>query len=143
MNNIIKILQKAGLFLFGILLIIWGYKVNATNLEAKSEEEKKNKEAEQPVAIPQVEEIKEEKTEIAKEPEDKKVPVVPKVANEPKPIQQVKPKAVDSSPAKSTVTTPAIEKKVESMPAETPAKVEEPKQTVIETATPEESSGTE
>lgn len=145
MKNIIKILKKAGLFLFGIVLIIWGYKVNATNLEekVKAEEDKKNKEAEQSIITPQAEEATIEKAEAPKEPETKKEPAAPKVANGQKEVQQTKPRIPAATPAKTPSTTSVAEKKTESKASEEPAKVEEPKQTVIEKATPEESSGTE
>lgn len=139
MNNIIQVLKKIGLFLFGILLIIWGYKVNAANNEekTKAERESNNKEiGQQPVNVPADNNPAEQdtlKTEIKK--------VVTPKANDKKAVPQAKPKVSAPTPAKSPEST--VEKKTESKVVEEPVKVEEPKQTVIEKETPEESSGTE
>ncbi|EGK02834.1 hypothetical protein [Dysgonomonas gadei] len=127
MRNIIQNIKKITLFLFGVILIIWGYKVNAANNTAKAEEEKDKatKEVEiLPVAATEKEEDKPQ-TEQPAEPQAKEV----------KKETPVKPKAVS--------TVPAVKKEVEKKIEEEPKKVEEPKQTIIEKATPEEASGTE
>jgi hypothetical protein len=94
MNNIVQILKKAGLFLFGVLLIIWGYKVNAANIEekAKTEEEKKNKETEQPVATPPANKDS-IKTEPQKTSEVKKETAGQKAGNKQKEATQAAPKS--------------------------------------------------
>jgi len=139
MNNIIQVLKKVGLFLFGILLIIWGYKVNAANIEEKAKEEKENNNKEieqQPVNVPSINDNPTKADSLKVEPKEV---VPPKSTNNKKAAPQPKPK----TPAETSKTpVPLVEKKAESKPAEEPVKVEE-KQTVIEKATPEESSGTE
>lgn len=141
MNNIIQVLKKVGLFLSGILLIVWGYKVNAANIEAKAKEEKEsNKETElQPVVAPPANQVEAETESTVTEPTKKTA--TPKDSEAKKEAPQNKAKASVPSPAKTSA--PAVEKKVEKKATEESAKVEEPKQTVIEKATPEESSGTE
>lgn len=110
MNNILNIIKKIALFLFGVILIIWGYKANAANTEKEGKAIEPMKDILEPVlnAI-----------------EEKNV----KPEDEPKPVQEPK-KQVTPQPT-------AKEKKVDEK------KIEEPQQTVIEKATPEESSGTE
>lgn len=126
MNKIVQNIKKVGLFLFGVILIIWGYKVNATNNENKAKEEKAEKEVEESKSEIDKEEIKPDTIETEKtlpisttpSVHEKKQPIAPK------PIQKVETKI----PEQKKTETP---------------KVEEKKETVIETATPEESSGTE
>lgn len=110
MNNILDTIKKIALFLFGVILIIWGYKANASNTakEAKAIEPMKD------ILEPALNAIEEKSA---------------KTKAESKPIQDTKKQAVPQAVAK--------EKKVEEK------KIEEPQQTVIEKATPEESSGTE
>ncbi|MBF0648475.1 hypothetical protein IR083_06570 [Dysgonomonas sp. GY75] len=131
MRNIIQNIKKITLFLFGVILIIWGYKVNAANNTAKAEEEKDKatKEVEVlPVATTEKEEDKPQ-TEQPAEPQAKEVKKETPVNTPAKP--------------KAASTVPAVKKEVEKKIEEEPKKVEEPKQTIIEKATPEEASGTE
>ncbi|MFQ9315494.1 hypothetical protein [uncultured Dysgonomonas sp.] len=139
MNNIVQILKKTGLFLFGVLLVIWGYKVNAANTEekAKEEKEKNTKEVEQPIVLPPADEPKTEEQPVKEEVKSLTAPA--KVSTEKKKAEDVKPKASTTPQTKKAST--AVENKKENQTEE--KKVEEVKQTVIEKATPEESSGTE
>lgn len=141
MNNIIQILKRIGLFLFGVLLVIWGYKVNAANTEekAKDEKEKNTKEVEQPIVLPPADEPKAEELPVKEEVKSLTAPA--KVSPEKKKTEDVKPKASATPQTKKSAT--AVESKKEKENQTEEKKVEEVKQTVIEKATPEESSGTE
>lgn len=50
MKVIVEWIKRIGLFLFGIALVIWGYKANAANNEKIKEEEKAQKEKSTPPA---------------------------------------------------------------------------------------------
>lgn len=43
MKTAVQLLKKTGLFLFGIVLIVWGYKANATNAKAETKQPEKPK----------------------------------------------------------------------------------------------------
>lgn len=91
MNNIWEIIKKAGLFLFGVVLIIWGYRANASTgkvgalpaksgfgellnsyeeeLNAKAEELKPEPKKVEPVKVVKTQVAPEKKPEIATEPQ--------------------------------------------------------------------------
>lgn len=115
MKYIIQNIKKSLLFLFGIVLIIWGYKVNASNSEEKTQNEKDK-------AVQETE----------KQPDI--ISVQDSVKQDETPKTKVESAVVDTEKKKQT------EKKAKEEPVK---KVEETKETVIETATPEEASGTE
>lgn len=93
MNNIVQILKRIGLFLFGVLLVIWGYKVNAANAEekAKEEKEKSTKEVEQPIVLPPADEPKIEEQPVKEVVKSLASPT--KAPAEKKKTEDVKPKA--------------------------------------------------
>ncbi|MBK5719984.1 hypothetical protein JGH11_03775 [Dysgonomonas sp. Marseille-P4677] len=130
MTDFIQNIKKIILFLFGVILIIWGYKANATNNEAKIEDEKENTSQETEIVplVPIEEEIN-IKTESEPEQLEKKVVEETKQTT---PLQTSQPVSVKPS-----------QKKTAEPKTEEPKKVEETPPIVIETATPEESSGTE
>lgn len=124
MGNIVQLLKKIGLFLFGVALIIWGYKANATNkTESAKVDETPKKEADIAESITQKEQEQEKEEE----------------AEKPKP----KVKVLSNTDVKKTETKKAeVKSEEKKKPKETP-EVSEPTKPVVEKATPEESSGTE
>lgn len=130
MKEIVQGVKKVGLFLFGTVLIVWGYKANAS--EAKSDESPKDLAKEQnPIVIPDAnsgEEVEREDTPVKEE-----LPVTTSAAKPATPTQK-------ESTKKKEVPVKAAETKSESKPAE---KEKVQQQTVVETAGAEESSGTE
>jgi len=133
MNNIIQTIKKTVLFLFGVLLIIWGYKVNATNNDAKAQDEK-DKTAQESEKQPDITLAE----DTIKQPKTSKTDTEPATQDTGKKKQPV-------APAKSkNDSVPTVKKQPVKKDKEEPVKkVEETKETVIETATPEEASGTE
>ncbi|GAB6120794.1 hypothetical protein [Dysgonomonas termitidis] len=131
MRNIIQNIKKITLFLFGVILIIWGYKVNAANNTAKAEEEN-DKAAKEVEVLPVT----------ATEKEDEKPQTEQPAEAQPKEVKKETPVNTPAKP-KAVSTVPAVKKEAEKKVEVEPKKVEEPKQTVIEKATPEEASGTE
>lgn len=117
MTNIINIAKKVILFLFGIFLIVWGYKVNAANSIEKVKEEKDNvskKELEQAFPIPTKEEVK--------------------------PVEE----SISEATTRIEIANqPEVEKKEGKKKENKRKKDKEAKQTVIESDTPEKASGTE
>lgn len=139
MTNIVRDIKKIILFLFGVILIISGYKVNAANNEAKIEDDKEEaaREAEVQPVVPTDEEPK-----VEAEPE-------PQVSQK-LPVETKKPAATIPVKAESATSKPTEKKKLEKLVVEEvktvveePKKVDQTPQTVIEKATPEEASGTE
>lgn len=131
MKEIVQGVKKVGLFLFGTVLIVWGYKANAS--EAKSDESPKDLAKEQnPIVIPEANSGEEE---VVREdaPVKEELPVTTSAAKPATPTQK-------ESTKKKEVPAKAAETKSEPKPAEK-AKVQQ--QTVVETAGAEESSGTE
>lgn len=52
MKKIAQWIKRVGLFLFGVALVVWGYKVNAANnVKAKEEEKEQKKESAPPASI--------------------------------------------------------------------------------------------
>lgn len=125
MKDIIQWVKKVGLFLFGVVLIIWGYKANANNSEQPKVDENKPKDIEKTDTVSSPSQPTEEpQTETISEPVEKK-------DETPKTTEKKK----DVAPAQPKQETKKEQPKQEE-------KIEAPK-TVIETTTPEESSGTE
>ncbi|SBV95127.1 hypothetical protein [uncultured Dysgonomonas sp.] len=131
MRNIIQNIKKITLFLFGVILIVSGYRVNAANNTAKAEEEK-DKATKEVEVLPIAATEKEDDNPQTEQPAE---PQAKEVKKETPVNTPAKPKAAS--------TVPAVKKEVEKKIEEEPKKVEEPKQTIIEKAIPEEASGTE
>lgn len=52
MKKIAQWIKRVGLFLFGVALVVWGYKVNAANnIKAKEEKKAQEKESTPPASI--------------------------------------------------------------------------------------------
>lgn len=131
MRNIIQNIKKTTLFLFGVILIVSGYKVNAANNTAKAEEEK-DKATQEVEVLPIASTEKEDEKPQAEQP----------LESQPKKVKKEAPVSTPTKP-KTAPTAPAVKKEPEKKASEEPKKEEESKQTVIEKAKPEEATGTE
>lgn len=130
MKDVIQISKKIALFLFGVVLVIFGYKANATNNSSNAKEDqdknKKDKKAE-PENVPKVAKQEEKPGVIIYQPG------VKKEDNKSKAGQGAKPEAKKAEIKKTEEKKEKTEEKVQK---------EEP-QVTIEKAKTEEASGTE